>query len=165
MRAAMQQRVSEVVGETEAKARGLRDASEKNVHFSARVVALNSRMQNLQKQLRESQAREQMLTADLAAARQDSAKQPAAAHPSLPNGELTPAVPEEPPQHGRRPPFREASELTHCRSCHKQTSTSERCRARLAPDVGYPSQTCLEWWLSQSARLCVWPDSARVTRP
>ena len=90
MRAAMQQRVAEVVGETEAKARGLRDASEKNVHFSARVVALNSRMQNLQKQLRESQAREQMLTADLAAARQDAAQQPAALHPGLPNGEMCP---------------------------------------------------------------------------
>ncbi len=38
MRAAMQRRVEEAVAEAEARAAGLRDAREKNVHFSARVV-------------------------------------------------------------------------------------------------------------------------------
>ena len=34
---AMQRRVEEAVSETQTKASGLRDAREKNVHFSARV--------------------------------------------------------------------------------------------------------------------------------
>ena len=38
VKAAMAKRVEEAVAETEAKASGLRDAREKNVHFSARVV-------------------------------------------------------------------------------------------------------------------------------
>ncbi len=37
---AMQRRVEEAVAETQTKASGLRDAREKNVHFSARVNAL-----------------------------------------------------------------------------------------------------------------------------
>ena len=49
MRAAMQSRVEQAVAEAEAKAAALRDAREKNVHFSARVVALNSRVAQLQK--------------------------------------------------------------------------------------------------------------------
>lgn len=51
MRAAMQSRVEQAVAEAEAKAAALRDAREKNVHFSARVVALNSRVAQLQKVL------------------------------------------------------------------------------------------------------------------
>lgn len=65
MKAAMQRRVEEAVAEAEAKAAGLRDAREKNVHFSARVVALNSRVAQLQKQLREAAAREKELAAEL----------------------------------------------------------------------------------------------------
>ena len=38
VKAAMAKRVEEAVAETESKASGLRDAREKNVHFSARVV-------------------------------------------------------------------------------------------------------------------------------
>ena len=38
VKAAMAARVEEAVAETEAKAAGLREAREKNVHFSARVV-------------------------------------------------------------------------------------------------------------------------------
>ena len=52
VKAAMQRRVEEAVAETEAKAAGLRDAREKNVHFSARVVALNARVAAQQKDLR-----------------------------------------------------------------------------------------------------------------
>ena len=40
VKAAMAARVEEAVAETEAKAAGLREAREKNVHFSARVVRL-----------------------------------------------------------------------------------------------------------------------------
>lgn len=65
VKAAMQRRVEEAVAEAEAKAAGLRDAREKNVHFSARVVALNSRVAQLQKQLREAAAREKELAAEL----------------------------------------------------------------------------------------------------
>ncbi|KAK9865078.1 hypothetical protein WJX84_008101 [Apatococcus fuscideae] len=66
---AMQRRVEEAVAETSTKASGLRDAREKNVHFSARVVALNSRVAQLSKQLRDSQAREKALTAELEGAK------------------------------------------------------------------------------------------------
>jgi hypothetical protein len=61
----MQRRVEEAVAEAEQKAAGLRDAREKNVHFSARVVALNSRVAQLQKQLREAAAREKELATEL----------------------------------------------------------------------------------------------------
>lgn len=86
LQAEMQQRVNDAVTESEVKARVLQDASEKNVHFSARVVALNSRLQNLQKQLRESQAREQALIADLELARQTAATKPAGLRTGLLNG-------------------------------------------------------------------------------
>ena len=56
--------------------RGQREASEKNVHFSARVVALNSRMQNLQKQLKESQSREKALMLELDEVREVAAAPP-----------------------------------------------------------------------------------------
>lgn len=47
----MQQRVEEALMEARAHQSGLRDAREKNVHFSARVVALNSRVTSLTKQV------------------------------------------------------------------------------------------------------------------
>ncbi len=65
VRAAMQARLEEAVAETEAKAGALRDAREKNVHFSARVVALNSRVAQLQKATREAAQREAALAADV----------------------------------------------------------------------------------------------------
>jgi len=68
-RAAMQRRLDEAVAEAEAKAAGLRDAREKNVHFSARVVALNSRVAALQKQARDAAAREREMGAELEALR------------------------------------------------------------------------------------------------
>jgi len=68
-RAAMHRRVDEAVAEAEAKAAGLRDAREKNVHFSARVVALNSRVASLQKAAREAAGRERELGAELEALR------------------------------------------------------------------------------------------------
>ena len=68
-RAAMQARLDEAVAEAEAKAAGLRDAREKNVHFSARVVALNSRVAALQKGARDAAARERELAAELDALR------------------------------------------------------------------------------------------------
>ncbi|KAK9796643.1 hypothetical protein WJX73_007169 [Symbiochloris irregularis] len=61
---AMESRVQEAVDETQSKQTGLRDARERNVHFSARVVALNSRVGALQRQLKEAQARERQLMAD-----------------------------------------------------------------------------------------------------
>lgn len=70
MEAEMQQRINAAVAENEQRMKGQREASEKNVHFSARVVALNSRMQNLQKQLKETQARERALMEELDEARQ-----------------------------------------------------------------------------------------------
>ncbi len=65
MKAAMQRRVEEAVAETEAKAGGLRDAREKNVHFSARVVALNARAAQQQKDLRSLTAINAALTQEL----------------------------------------------------------------------------------------------------
>ena len=61
----MQKRVEEAVAETEAKACGLRDAREKNVHFSARVVALNARVAAQQKDLRNLTAINASLTQEL----------------------------------------------------------------------------------------------------
>ena len=66
---AMHRRVDEAVAEAEAKAAGLRDAREKNVHFSARVVALNSRVAALQKAAREGAGREREMAAELEAMR------------------------------------------------------------------------------------------------
>ena len=51
MKQAMQMRVEEAMAETKSKSTGLRDARERNVHFSARVVALNSRIGALQRQV------------------------------------------------------------------------------------------------------------------
>lgn len=65
VKAAMQKRVEEAVAETEAKASGLRDAREKNVHFSARVVALNARVAAQQKDLRALTAVNASLTQEL----------------------------------------------------------------------------------------------------
>lgn len=65
MKTAMQKRVEEAVAETEAKASGLRDAREKNVHFSARVVALNARVAAQQKDLRNLTAINASLTQEL----------------------------------------------------------------------------------------------------
>lgn len=48
---AMETRVQEAVQETQTKQTGLKDARERNVHFSARVVALNSRVGTLQRQV------------------------------------------------------------------------------------------------------------------
>ena len=70
MEAEMQQRIDQAVAENEQRMKGQREASEKNVHFSARVVALNSRMSNLQKQLKETQNRERALMEELDEARQ-----------------------------------------------------------------------------------------------
>jgi hypothetical protein len=65
VKAAMQKRVEEAVAETEAKASGLREAREKNVHFSARVVALNARVAQQQKEARHLAAINASLTAEL----------------------------------------------------------------------------------------------------
>ena len=65
VKAAMQKRVEEAVAETEAKAGGLRDAREKNVHFSARVVALNARVAQQQKDIRNLTAINASLTQEL----------------------------------------------------------------------------------------------------
>jgi len=65
VRAAMQARLEAAVAEADARAGALRDAREKNVHFSARVVALNSRVAALQKAGREAAGREAALAADV----------------------------------------------------------------------------------------------------
>lgn len=65
----MQQRLAEALKENEAQAQNLRDARERNMHFSARLVALNARVAQLTKQLKESQQREQALSQDLEAAK------------------------------------------------------------------------------------------------
>ena len=78
VKAAMQRRVEAAVAETEAKAAGLRDAREKNVHFSARVVALNSRVATLQRSAREAAAREASLVQQLEAMKADRAAAEAA---------------------------------------------------------------------------------------
>ena len=69
VKAAMQRRVEEAVAETEAKATTLRDAREKNVHLSARVVALNSRQAQLSKQLADARAREKGLLSEMESTR------------------------------------------------------------------------------------------------
>lgn len=89
MEAEMQKRIDLAVAESEQRMRGQREASEKNVHFSARVVALNSRMQNLQRQLKEAQSREKALMQELDEARQMPQQQQQPAEPvSMPNGTL-----------------------------------------------------------------------------
>ncbi|KAL3147636.1 hypothetical protein ABBQ38_014686 [Trebouxia sp. C0009 RCD-2024] len=116
----MQQRLEEALAENKAQAESLREARERNMHFSARVVALNSRVAQLTKQLKESQQREQALSADLEAAKkaQQEAQQqlqqaqsqvqaardapmatPSPSHRSMENG-------------GRTPPMRSPSQLT-----------------------------------------------------
>ena len=47
----MQQRLEEALAENKAQAESLREARERNMHFSARVVALNSRVAQLTKQV------------------------------------------------------------------------------------------------------------------
>lgn len=49
---AMQKRVEDAVADAKAQSATLRESREKNVHFSARVVALNSRVAQLTKQVR-----------------------------------------------------------------------------------------------------------------
>ncbi|DBB00655.1 hypothetical protein WJX82_006589 [Trebouxia sp. C0006] len=116
----MQQRLEEALAENKAQAESLREARERNMHFSARVVALNSRVAQLTKQLKDSQQREQALSADLEAAKkaQQEAQQqlqqaqvqvqavkdaplatPSPSHRSMENG-------------GRTPPMRSPSQLT-----------------------------------------------------
>ena len=85
MKAAMQRRVEEAVAETEAKAGGLRDAREKNVHFSARVVALNARAAQQQKDLRSLTAINAALTQELEELRSHRSR--AGDVPQLENGE------------------------------------------------------------------------------
>lgn len=51
MKQAMQERVEAAVADSQTKSTGLKDARERNVHFSARVVALNSRIGALQRQV------------------------------------------------------------------------------------------------------------------
>ena len=65
MRRAMQERVEAAVAESQSKASGLQDARQQNVHFSARVVALNSRIGALTRQLKEAAQREQQLQAQV----------------------------------------------------------------------------------------------------
>ena len=48
---AMQKRVEDAVADAKAQSATLRESREKNVHFSARVVALNSRVAQLTKQV------------------------------------------------------------------------------------------------------------------
>ncbi|KAK9829628.1 hypothetical protein WJX72_006968 [[Myrmecia] bisecta] len=89
---AMQRRVEEAVAESESRGSGLRESREKNVHFSARVVSLNARVAQLQKQVKEGQAREKALMEEL-----EASKKAAAAGPQPPpqlrmeNGRVTPA--------------------------------------------------------------------------
>ena len=85
MKAAMQRRVEEAVAETEAKAGGLRDAREKNVHFSARVVALNARAAQQQKDLRSLTAINAALTQELEELRSHRSR--VGDGPQLENGE------------------------------------------------------------------------------
>ena len=47
----MQQRLQEALAENKAQTESLREARERNMHFSARVVALNSRVAQLTKQV------------------------------------------------------------------------------------------------------------------
>ena len=51
MQQAMQKRVEDAVADAKAQSATLRESREKNVHFSARVVALNSRVAQLTKQV------------------------------------------------------------------------------------------------------------------
>ena len=85
VKAAMQRRVEEAVAETEAKAGGLRDARENNVHFSARVVALNARAAQQQKDLRSLTAINAALTQELEELRAHRSR--AGDGPQLENGE------------------------------------------------------------------------------
>ena len=50
---AMQKRVEDAVADARAQSATLRESREKNVHFSARVVALNSRVAQLTKQVQQ----------------------------------------------------------------------------------------------------------------
>ena len=50
---AMQKRVEDAVADAKAQSATLRESREKNVHFSARVVALNSRVAQLTKQVKQ----------------------------------------------------------------------------------------------------------------
>ena len=92
-RTAMQARLDAALAEAEAKAVGLRDAREKNVHFSARVVALNSRVASLQKAGRDAAARERELAAELDALRA-----------ALASGARSPRAPSSPRANGRVSP-------------------------------------------------------------
>lgn len=47
----MQQRLEEALAENKAQTESLREARERNMHFSARIVALNSRVAQLTKQV------------------------------------------------------------------------------------------------------------------
>ena len=51
----MQQRLEDALAENKAQAESLREARERNMHFSARVVALNSRVAQLTKQVSTAQ--------------------------------------------------------------------------------------------------------------
>ena len=88
VKAAMQRRVEEAVAETEAKAAGLRDAREKNVHFSARVVALNARVAAQQKDLRALTTINASLTQELEELRAHRAARPAEPGPAENGGAL-----------------------------------------------------------------------------
>ena len=92
-RTAMQARLDAALAEAEAKAVGLRDAREKNVHFSARVVALNSRVASLQKAGRDAAARERELAAELDALRA-----------ALASESRSPRAPSSPRANGRASP-------------------------------------------------------------
>ena len=69
MKDEMQTEIDKLQNETRVRFNAQREASEKSIHFSARIMGLNSRVASLAKQLKESKAREAALAAELEAAR------------------------------------------------------------------------------------------------
>lgn len=82
----MRRQVELAVAESEQRMRGQREANEKNVHFSARVMAQNSRIATLQRQLKETQAREKGLMQELDGLRQSGFSRQAGPPDPIPNG-------------------------------------------------------------------------------
>ena len=89
MKSEMQSEIERLKSEIATRFKAQREASEKSVHFSARIVGLNSRITNLQKQLKESKARETGLQAELEKAQRRSPRFSATSYQNgSPNGKL-----------------------------------------------------------------------------
>ncbi|KAI3425379.1 hypothetical protein D9Q98_009143 [Chlorella vulgaris] len=73
LQARLEAQAGEVAAAEEARVAALRQSQEKTTHLSARVVALSSRQQRLEEDLRASQAREAALQEELAAAKRNAA--------------------------------------------------------------------------------------------